>query len=82
MSLRSDEIAQFIPQRRGGAEAALPGAPEIAKRWTMPVQNWKDALNRFAMVFENRLPVGLSDTVSWKPWKTKTVFPLFPPAVT
>jgi putative transposase len=29
----------------------------IAKKWTMPVQNWKDALNRFAIVYENRLPV-------------------------
>ena len=28
----------------------------IAKKWTMPVQNWKDALNRFAIVYENRLP--------------------------
>src|SRR5713101_4971498 len=28
----------------------------IAKKWTMPVQNWKAALNRFAIVYENRLP--------------------------
>jgi putative transposase len=30
----------------------------IAKKWTMPVQDWKAALNRFAIIFENRLPVG------------------------
>jgi putative transposase len=29
----------------------------IAKRWTMPVHDWKAALNRFALVYENRLPV-------------------------
>jgi putative transposase len=29
----------------------------IAKRWTMPVQDWKVALNRFAIIYENRLPV-------------------------
>jgi putative transposase len=29
----------------------------IAKRWTMPVQDWKAALNRFAIIYENRLPV-------------------------
>jgi len=23
----------------------------------MPVQAWKDALNRFAIIYENRLPV-------------------------
>jgi putative transposase len=28
----------------------------IAKKWTMPVQDWKAALNRFAIVYENRLP--------------------------
>jgi len=28
----------------------------IAKKWTMPVHTWKDALNRFAILYENRLP--------------------------
>ncbi len=28
----------------------------IAKKWTMPLHAWKDALNRFAIVYENRLP--------------------------
>ena len=25
--------------------------------WTMPIKNWKAALNRFAIVFEGRLPI-------------------------
>lgn len=29
----------------------------IAKRWTMPIQNWKAALNRFAIIYEDRVPV-------------------------
>ncbi len=29
----------------------------IAKKWTMPVHAWKDALNRFAIIYENRLPL-------------------------
>ena len=29
----------------------------IAKRWTMPVHDWKAALNRFAIIYENRLPL-------------------------
>lgn len=29
----------------------------IAKKWTMPIQNWKAALNRFAIIYEDRLPV-------------------------
>jgi transposase-like protein len=26
-----------------------------AKRWTMPIQNWRQALNRFAIEFEEQL---------------------------
>ena len=29
----------------------------IARNWTRPVQDWKGALNRFAIIYENRLPV-------------------------
>lgn len=30
----------------------------IAKKWTMPIQNWKAALNRFAIIYEDRMPSG------------------------
>jgi putative transposase len=29
----------------------------IAKKWTMPIQNWKAALNRFAIIYEDRIPI-------------------------
>jgi transposase-like protein len=29
----------------------------IAKKWTMPIVGWKAALNRFAIMYENRLLV-------------------------
>jgi putative transposase len=29
----------------------------IAKKWTRPIFGWKAALNRFAIIYENRLPV-------------------------
>lgn len=29
----------------------------IEKRWTMPIQNWKAALNRFAIIYEDRVPM-------------------------
>lgn len=29
---------------------------EASRRWTMPVRHWKEALNHFAIMFENRLP--------------------------
>jgi putative transposase len=28
----------------------------ISKKWTMPVKDWKAALNRFAILFEDRFP--------------------------
>lgn len=28
----------------------------ISKKWTMPLQNWKAALNRFSIQFEDRMP--------------------------
>lgn len=28
----------------------------IAKRWTMPIKNWKSALNQFCIMFDDRLP--------------------------
>jgi putative transposase len=34
---------------------------EAAKRWTMPIRGWKQALNHFAIVFENRLPANASN---------------------
>jgi transposase-like protein len=29
----------------------------MAKKWTMPIQNWKPALNCFAIEFGDRLPI-------------------------
>mgnify|MGYP001025851757 CR=1 FL=1 len=29
----------------------------IAKKWTMPIRDWKAALNQFSIIFEGRLPV-------------------------
>jgi len=29
----------------------------ISKKWTMPIRNWKGALNRFAIEFEGRFPM-------------------------
>jgi len=29
----------------------------ITRKWTMPIKEWKAALNRFAIIFEDRMPV-------------------------
>jgi putative transposase len=33
---------------------------EAAKKWSMPIKGWKQALNHFAILFEGRLPAGLN----------------------
>ena len=32
------------------------GLDRIAKKWTMPIANWSEALNRFAIEFGDRMP--------------------------
>ena len=29
---------------------------EASRKWTMPIRKWREALNHFAIIFENRLP--------------------------
>jgi transposase-like protein len=29
---------------------------QASKKWTMPIQNWSEALNRFAIEFGERMP--------------------------
>jgi putative transposase len=29
---------------------------EAAKKWTMPIHHWKQALNHFAILYEDRMP--------------------------
>ena len=37
----------------------------ISKRWTMPIPNWGNAMNQFAILFEGRVPMGGLDTKSF-----------------
>ena len=30
---------------------------KASKKWTMPIRNWNTAINRFAIVYEERLPI-------------------------
>jgi transposase-like protein len=35
------------------------GLEQISRKWTMPIRNWKAALQQFAILYEDRLPVEL-----------------------
>jgi putative transposase len=55
-------IRKFTRNRKlyPSAESAIKGVymaiREAAKKWTMPIRQWKPALNYFAIAFEGRMP--------------------------
>ena len=58
MSLRKVTKARgSFPNDEAVSKLLYLALRNIAKKWTMPVHAWKDALNRFAIIYENRLPI-------------------------
>ena len=55
-------IRKFTRNRKQypNAESALKlvymAIHEASKHWTLPIRGWKEALNHFAILFEDRLP--------------------------
>ena len=61
MSLRKVTKARgSFPNDEAVSKLLYLALRNIAKKWTMPVHAWKDALNRFAIIYENRLAGELS----------------------
>src|SRR6266850_2178189 len=57
MSLRKVTKARgSFPNDEAVSKLLYLALRNIAKKWTMPVHAWKDALNRFAIIYEDRLP--------------------------
>lgn len=46
-----------FPSDRSALKVVYLAIEQTAKQWTMPVKDWKLALNRFAILFEGRLPL-------------------------
>jgi len=47
-----------FPNEQAAMKLLYLGLERAAKKWTRPLQDWKAALNRFAIVFEDRVPPG------------------------
>jgi putative transposase len=59
MSLRKVTKARgSFPNDEAVSKLLYLALRNIAKKWTMPVNDWKGALNRFAIIYEHRLPAG------------------------
>jgi putative transposase len=57
MSLRKVTKARgSFPNDEAVSKLLYLALRNIAKKWTTPVYDWKAALNRFAIIYENRLP--------------------------
>jgi transposase-like protein len=47
---------KIYPNAESAVKLVFMAIREAAKRWTMPIHHWKEALNHFAIMFENRMP--------------------------
>ncbi len=47
------------PSRDSAMKLIYMAIHEASKRWTMPIPKWKEALNHFAILFEDRMPANL-----------------------
>lgn len=46
---------KIFPTDDSAKKAIFLAVKEASRKWTMPIRNWKPALNRFVIEFENRL---------------------------
>jgi transposase-like protein len=44
------------PNRESALKLIYRAIHEASKKWTMPIPKWKEALNHFAILFEDRMP--------------------------
>ena len=47
---------KIYPNEESALKIVYMAISEAAKKWTMPIRNWKQALNHFAILFEGRMP--------------------------
>ena len=50
------EDKKEIPKDEDALKLLYLALRNITQRWTMPVKDWRAALNRFAIIFEDRMP--------------------------
>jgi len=47
---------KIYPNQESALKLVYMAIHEASKKWTMPVRHWKQALNHFAIMFEDRMP--------------------------
>jgi putative transposase len=51
---------RIFPNDEAALKVVYLAIQNLSKKWTMPIRDWKPALNRFAIQFEGRLPKDLA----------------------
>jgi len=47
---------KIYPSQESALKLVYMAIHEAAKKWTRPIHHWKQALNHFAIIFEDRMP--------------------------
>ena len=47
---------KIYPHEESALKLIYMAIAEASKKWTMPIRNWKQALNHFAIMYEERMP--------------------------
>jgi len=53
---KATERRKLFPSDQSAMKVVYLAIEQAAKKWSMPIQNWKPALNQFMMLYEDRLP--------------------------
>jgi len=51
------KVRRAFPTDEAAVKLMYLALQNIAKKWTMPIRDWKQALNQFAIMFEDRVPL-------------------------
>jgi putative transposase len=51
---------KIYPNQESALKITFMAIREASKKWTMPIRNWKAALNHFAILYEGRLPAHIA----------------------
>ena len=47
---------KIYPNEESALKLVYMAIREASKKWTMPIHHWKQALNHFAILYEDRMP--------------------------
>jgi putative transposase len=47
---------KIYPSEESALKIVFLAIREASRKWTLPIKHWKQALNHFAILFEDRLP--------------------------